>query len=210
MRFTLTLAVLAGSVAGMPTAASADEPIVSAVTHSGSGCPQDSAVETTDGGKSYKIHGFSSRAPGVNATQNCALHLTTGGQAQYQLSLKHATVRAWGYFPNGSGLNYFLTNFWTSTPEKTVSGRAATLVELGADESDQGTVSGSWTNNGGTVNGPLVIEIEVPASERVWSQCGETDIMNPNFRAVIQDTGYYGTRNSVVTTETLTYVSREC
>jgi hypothetical protein len=192
MRFSFALLALVGSVASMPTAESTDEPTVSDVTHSGNGCPQDTAVETTDGGKSYKIHGFSSRAPGVNATQNCALHLTTDGTARRQLSLKHATVRAWGYFPNGSGLNYYLTNFWTSTP----------------DNSD--TISGSWTNNGGTVNGPLVVEIEVPSSERVWSQCGDSDIMNPNFRAVIQDTGYYGTRNSVVTTETLTYVSREC
>ncbi|KFA65489.1 hypothetical protein S40285_09848 [Stachybotrys chlorohalonatus IBT 40285] len=191
MRLTAIILTLAGSALALPVAEPI-EPAFTAVTHSGSGCPQDTSVESIDGGKSYKIHGFSSRAPGPDTTQNCALHLNAGGQSKLQLSLKHATVRAHGYFPSGAGLTYYLTNFWTSQPANT------------------GTTTGTWTNSGGTINGPLVVEIEVPADERVWSKCGETDIMNPNFRVVLQDTGYYGTRNSLVTTETLTYVWREC
>ncbi|KAH7308136.1 hypothetical protein B0I35DRAFT_483414 [Stachybotrys elegans] len=191
MRFPTSLFAALASVLGLAVAEPSD-PLISSVSHSGSGCPQDSLVEVADGGRAYRLHGFSSRGPGTDVTQNCALHFTVGGEAKYQVSLKHAKVRAHGYFPNGSGLSYYLTNFWTSEPIATTS------------------VSGSWTNNGGAVNGPLVIEIDVPAENRVWSQCGQADIMNPNFRVIIQDTGYYGTRNGLVTTETLTYVWREC
>ena len=191
MRFSASFFAVLASVAGFAVA-EPSEPSVSSVTHSGSGCPQDTLVESVDGGSAYRLHGFSSRGPGTDVTQNCALHLSIAGESKYQVSIKHARVRAHGYFPSGSGLSYYLTNFWTSEPIATTS------------------VSGSWQNNGGTVNGPLVIEIDIPAEDRVWSQCGQTDIMNPNFRVIIQDTGYYGTRNSLVTTETLTYVWREC
>lgn len=71
-------------------------------------------------------------------------------------------------------------------------------------------MQGSWTNNGSKVNGPLVIEIEVPTGQRTWSPCGSGGILNPNFRTVIDETGYFGTRGSVVTTETLTFEWREC
>lgn len=71
-------------------------------------------------------------------------------------------------------------------------------------------MQGSWKNANAVVNGPLVIEIDIPASEKVWSPCGSGGILNPNFRTVIQDKGYFGTKDSTITTENLTYEWREC
>lgn len=114
--------ILALGTTLVTSAAVPASPSISSVTHSGNGCPQDTAVDVVDGGRQFRLHGFASRAPGVDTTQNCALHFTVGGAPDgWQVSLKHVTVRAWGYFPAGSGLKYYLTGFWSADAEKMVS-----------------------------------------------------------------------------------------
>ncbi|KAI9148031.1 hypothetical protein HJFPF1_11852 [Paramyrothecium foliicola] len=190
----LNIITYVSSAMGMAISARTEpaNPAISAVTHSGNGCPQDSDVEVFNGGRSFKIHDFSAKAPGVDTTQNCALHFNVAGVAGWQVSVKHATVRAYAQIPLKAGLNYWFTYFWSDDADNTSA------------------VSSSWTNEEGAVNGQLVLELDVPESKRAWSRCGKGGILNPNFRAAIVDQGYFGTRGQVVTTETLTYAWREC
>lgn len=118
----LSTLLLALTTTGLSTAlAVPSAPSISSVTHSGNGCPQDSQVDVADNGRQFKLHGFSSRGPGPETTQNCALHFTVGGApAGWQISLQHVSVRGWGYFPNGSGLKYYLTGFWSADAGDTV------------------------------------------------------------------------------------------
>jgi hypothetical protein len=195
MRF-LSIITLASSAMSMAIAPRGDEPnapAVSAVTHSGNGCPQDSVVESSNGGRTFKIYDFAAKAPGGDTTQNCALHFTVAGVAGWQVSVKHVSVRGYAQIPVGSAINFFFTNFWSASPE------------------DTSTVSSQWKNEDESgVSSQVVLELDVPPANRAWSPCGKGGILNPNFRAVIQDSGFFGTRGSVVTTETLSYEWREC
>lgn len=121
MRF-LNLIAYAGSAMGMAIAAQEPSgPSISAVTHSGNGCPQDTSVESYNSGKSFKIYGFSAKAPGVDTTQNCALHFNVAGSAGWQVSVKHVSVRGYAQLPVGAGINFYFTNFWSENPDDTVS-----------------------------------------------------------------------------------------
>jgi hypothetical protein len=195
MRFfsIITLASSAMSMAIAPRGDEPNAPSVSAVTHSGNGCPQDSVVESSNGGRTFKIYDFAAKAPGGDTTQNCALHFTVAGVAGWQVSVKHVSVRGYAQIPVGSAINSFFTNFWSASPE------------------DTSTVSSQWKNEDESgVSSQVVLELDVPPANRAWSPCGKGGILNPNFRAVIQDSGFFGTRGSVVTTETLSYEWREC
>jgi hypothetical protein len=213
MRF-LSIITLASSAMSMAIAPRGDEPnapAVSAVTHSGNGCPQDSVVESSNGGRTFKIYDFAAKAPGGDTTQNCALHFTVAGVAGWQVSVKHVSVRGYAQIPVGSAINFFFTNFWSASPEDTV--RETLSFRPGAilTRKQQSTVSSQWKNEDESgVSSQVVLELDVPPANRAWSPCGKGGILNPNFRAVIQDSGFFGTRGSVVTTETLSYEWREC
>ena len=193
MRF-LNLIAYAGSVMSMAiTAREPAGPSITAVTHSGNGCPQDSVVEAYNSGKSFKIHDFAAKAPGGDTTQNCALHFSVAGTAGWQVSVKHVSVRGYAQIAAGSGINFWFTQFWSENAE------------------DTSVVASQWKNEDDTaINAQVFLELDVPESKRVWSPCGKGGILNPNFRAAIQDTGFFGSKGSVVTTETLTYEWREC
>jgi hypothetical protein len=201
MRFLSIITACAGTAASMALGPRTDEEpatgpsvtIPSSVTHSGNGCPQDSQVEAYNGGRSFRLHAFTAKAPGADTTQNCALHFTVAGVAGWQVSVKHVSVRGYAQIPVGSAINFFFTNFWSASPE------------------DTSTVSSQWKNEDESgVSSQVVLELDVPPANRAWSPCGKGGILNPNFRAVIQDSGFFGTRGSVVTTETLSYEWREC
>jgi hypothetical protein len=200
MRFLTIITACAGTAASMALAPRADEEpstgpsvtISSAVTHSGNGCPQDTQVDSYNGGRSFRLHAFSAKAPGVDTTQNCALHFTVAGQPGRQVSVKHASLRAYAQVPLGTTINFWFTNFWSE------------------DAGDTSTIQSTWSNEEGSVSGTVILELDVPADRRAWSQCGKSGILNPNFRAAIADEGFFGTKGNTVTTETLTYEWRDC
>lgn len=116
----LNLVLILGSALSHAAAVPAS-PEISSVSHSGNGCPQDSKVEVTNAGKQFKLYEFATRGPGADTTKNCALHFDVSGTAGWQVSLKHVSVRGYGWFPQGEGLTYYLTNFWSQDAANTVS-----------------------------------------------------------------------------------------
>ncbi|KAH8719302.1 hypothetical protein GQ44DRAFT_742004 [Phaeosphaeriaceae sp. PMI808] len=158
-------------------AAPPDSPRITRITFSGTGCPNSSGSVRLDSAYLGDNAGVSfNQLKGLD-TDNCAVHLQTGGGSDgWQAAVREITYEGDVNLRGNSRLDTYTTVFWSENAANT------------------GVLSGSLTCTGPEIRDYLTVRSST--EDLKWSKCtgdgSGPGILNVNFRPVVQgDYGYY-------------------